>query len=287
MYTSEEDIPGDVTHVFVRARIILAWTFRDRPNIVEVVCHEDVETIEELAFYKCRSLRRVIIPGVKIVEKQAFDECKALADVESDKLEIIGQWAFGCCQSLRSINLPSARIVKEWAFDTCTALTSVKFGSKLERIEEGGFINCISLERITLPLKNGIITDDNTFTGCVNLDHVVLIGELQKIVAALQREEWRNDMNEEIDSINQILPNTYAGYINYEDDEEDYGEKAQAIRRWIGSVLDKIILYKGEHQHVLEEAENTLQLALPKDILTNNILPFLALPSHTFEGEEI
>ena len=224
--------------------------------------------------------------GVKIVEYFAFAGCEALTDVECDKLEIIKDLAFNNCRSLRSINLPSARIVDACAFHTCTALTDVKFGSMLERIETAAFGDCSSLERITIPLKNGLINnDDNAFRGCENLKHVDLIeGELQETIASLHLEEWRNDVNEEIHSINRILPTAPAG-----DGWDDYdeGERARAIRRWIRSVLGKIIHYQVEHQRLLNEAANTLQLVLPQDFMMNSVLPFLALPSHTFEvGED-
>ena len=145
------------------------------------------------------------------------------------------------------------------------------------------FKNCPSLERITLPLKDGMITHDEIFTVCDNLIHLDLAeGEqVHQTVAALHLEEWRNDMNEEIDSINQILPDAPAG-LNWVDGAWDYGEKAHAIRTRIRSVLEKIILYQEEHQLVLDEAATTLQLALPREIVMNNVLPFLELPSHTF-----
>jgi len=61
-------------------------------------------------------------------------------------------------------------------------------------------------------------------------------------------------------------------------------EKAQAIRTWIRSVLRQILHYKAEHQRLLdEEVATTLQLVLPQDIVMNNVLPFLELPSFTFE----
>ena len=67
----------------------------------------------------------------------------------------------------------------------------------------------------------------------------------------------------------------------------DSGEKVRAIPTWIRSVLRKIVRYKEEHRRVLDEAATTLQLALPRDTVMNNVLPFLALPSHTFEGEDL
>ena len=113
------------------------------------------------------------------------------------------------------------------------------------------------------------------------MKHVDLVeGDLHETIAALQLEEWRNDMNEEIDSINQILPTVDAGGGYGGGD----GEKARAIRMWIRSVIGKIIHYQAEHQRLLDEqVATTLELALSQDIVMNNVLPFLELPSYTFE----
>eukprot|EP00986_Skeletonema_menzelii_P018168 scaffold25925_cov206-Skeletonema_menzelii.AAC.7 len=280
-----ELIDDEATHVIVTARVIRADAFCDHPNIVEVICNEDVEQIEERAFNNCQSLRRVIMRGVKNVEESAFNWCTALQDVECGKLEIIGEGAFWKCESLRSINLTSARIVEEGAFAGCKALEDVEFGGKLERIEEVALFKCDSLERITLPLKDGLISSDDIFQDCGNLKHIDLVeGELHETIAALQLEEWRNDLDVEINSINLILPNADPG--RYDDDYDYVGEKAQTIRRWIRSVLHKIIHYQAEHRRLLEGdvATTLLELVLPNhDIVTNNVLPFLELPSYTFE----
>jgi len=56
-------------------------------------------------------------------------------------------------------------------------------------------------------LERGLDYSDGIFKGCRNLKHVYLIeGELHESITALQLQEWRNDINDEIDSINQILP---------------------------------------------------------------------------------
>eukprot|EP00984_Skeletonema_dohrnii_P014605 scaffold6151_cov82-Skeletonema_dohrnii-CCMP3373.AAC.2 len=235
--------------------------------------------VEERAFYRCTSLRIVRMPGVEVVEREAFVHCEALADVECDKLEIIGVAAFAWCESLTSINLPFAKIVGGHAFAGCTDLTNIEFGKELESISYGVFQGCISLQRINIPLKDGMITDDDTFRGCKKLKHVDLVEGvvLHDTIAALLLEEWRNDMNEEINAINQILATTPAGSDDY---FFDVGGKAQAVRMWIRSVLHKIIQYKAHHQSLLNEAATTLQRALPQDIMVNNVLPFLELP-HT------
>eukprot|EP00573_Skeletonema_grethae_P006891 CAMPEP_0201710248 /NCGR_PEP_ID=MMETSP0578-20130828/58528_1 /ASSEMBLY_ACC=CAM_ASM_000663 /TAXON_ID=267565 /ORGANISM="Skeletonema grethea, Strain CCMP 1804" /LENGTH=386 /DNA_ID=CAMNT_0048199273 /DNA_START=126 /DNA_END=1283 /DNA_ORIENTATION=+ len=279
----------------------LAFCFCASLKASTVIFHEGVEKIEEEAFFRCTSLRRGIMPGVKIAENGAFCGCEALTDVEWGKLEIIGRNAFCFCPSLRSINLPSVEIVKGWAFSSCYGLTDATFCSKLERFDDCAFcvceslerltiplkdglitrdtifircenLNCLtdvecgkleiienlafcfcaslksinlksarivegsafsncfdlteatfssklerfddfafcvcdSLERLTIPLKDGLITRDTIFIRCENLNCVDLVeGELHETIASLQLEEWRNDMNEEIDSINQTLP---------------------------------------------------------------------------------
>ncbi len=283
VYRGEEDevIPPDATHIFVTAKIIPERAFNEHANIVEVICHKDVEKIEKHAFLWCPRLRRVIMPGVKIVEEGAFQLCKALVHVECGQLEIIKHGAFIGCKHLRSINLPSARIVEGMAFLHCEALMEAKFGIKLERIEESAFLKCTSLEWITIPLKDGFINHDDTFQGCEKLKYVDLIeGEfLLETVAALHLGEWKNDANEEIDSINHILPTVAAGngYL-------DVGEKAPAIRTWIRSVLRQLVRYKEEHRRLLDEdVAPILKRFVPQDIVMNNVIPFLNLPPQAFE----
>ena len=282
-YTGEHVIPRDATHITIDAsvRVIPEDAFRWHRNIVEVICGPNVEKIEARAFNGCQSLRRIIMPGVEVVGGRAFHSCFALMDVECGKLEIIKRFAFGHCTSLSSIDLPSTRIVEGNAFNDCKALKDAKFGSKLETIEEMAFYDCRSLKRITIPLKDGMMNDDDDddiFYGCDNLKHVDLAeGPIHETIAALHFEEWKNDMNEEIDSINQILSTTPAGGYN-DEGGLDEGGKARAIRTWIRSVLGKMIHYKAQHQHLLDEAATALQLALPQDIVMKNVLPFLELP---------
>ena len=100
--------------------------------------------------------------------------------------------------------MPSAKIVMADAFLGCKALTRIKFGDKLESFRERAFLACRSLERITIPLKDGMMISENVFQGCGNLKHVDLVegALLSETIAALLLEEWRNDMYREIDAIN-------------------------------------------------------------------------------------
>jgi|SaaInl74LU_5_DNA_1037368.scaffolds.fasta_scaffold36550_1 hypothetical protein len=197
----DEDIPFHATHIFVHesVRVIRAEAFYKHRNIIEVICHDKVEKVEEGAFACCPSLRRVIMPGVISVWEGAFTKCRALTNVECGKLEYIGYQGFSCCRSLRSINLTSVELLGEEAFNQCEALTSAKFSKKLIHIDATAFANCTALEQIIIPLKDGIIYHDDTFQACRCLRHVHLVervfrateqticrGELHETIAALQ-----------------------------------------------------------------------------------------------------
>ena len=88
-------------------------------------------------------------------------------------------------------------------------------------------------------------------------------------------------MKGEIDSINHSLPNTDAGFYC-----DFYIRNNIEGQRWIRSVLFKIITTKAEHQRFVNEAGSTRHHDLSHDIIMNNVLPILALPSCTFEVED-
>ena len=272
IYRGEEGeiIPDDVTRIIVDVSVwlIRAEAFRGHTNIVEVICHNDVEKIGTMAFRWCRNLRRVVMPGVKVVFRQAFFKCDALTDVECGKLELIKVEAFAFCESLRSINLPSARVAERKAFDGCKALKGVKFSKKLEGLSRQAFCNCRSLERIQIPLKDGMIEYNDIFQGCESLRQVDLVegAVLQETIAALQFDRWRRTLNKYILIINRHLTESNAGSTV----EDEYGVKAMKIRVWIRFVLRKIDLFKAGHRRFLNEAATLLELAIWKANLDDN-----------------
>lgn len=280
----DEEIPPNVTHVRIdiSVSVIPERAFSENPNIEEVEFNDDITTVKRFAFYKCPSLRRVVMRGVKVIEGRTFEECEALTDVECDKLEIIKEYAFAGCKSLIRMDLESVRIVERYAFWRCFALRWANFGSELERIDKCVFYACTSLRIITLPLKDDVLTSDDIFTRCENLEHVDLVKGVHQTVAALLLEEWKTVVYKDIALINQILLNLPNGSHLYRDD----GKKSQTIQFWIRSLLLQMNKYKAEHRSYLNEAAATLDLALTKDILFNNVLPFLELPSHIFDGGE-
>ena len=263
VYTGgEQEVPRDVKRVRIAENIdtIPATTFEGCAQLIEVEGHNRLKKIETLAFSYCPSLRRVKkVTGVIEIERYAFYCCSALSDVDFDKLEIIGNCAFNLCISLRSIKMPSIRRVGAYAFQDCHALTDAVFGKNLERIEQFALWDCAALRSISIPLKDNLIIDNNAFYDCENLSRAdALTGGIHTTISSLHLESWRNEMEEEIDSINQTLPNTHSS------------EKAGAIQRWITRVFNRIEYYKSENKMLLKEAMALLELALWKANLLEN-----------------
>ena len=235
-------VPNDIIHAIVDPSIdtIRRRAFQQCTRLESIAMHAGVKIIEHGAFRNCPSLKRVKLSGVRVIEGWAFMDCSSLEDMDfGDQIESIGDAAFIRCKSLRDINIRTAREIGEYAFYDCIQATSVELPGCLERIGKCAFNNCPSLRRIATPFD---MLDDNVFgfNQCDNLSQVDIVGKIQRNVSSLPLERWRNEMNEEIDRINRILPNTAA------------------IEQWKRSVVCKM-----EHKQLME-AISLLELALWK-----------------------
>ena len=175
--------------------------------------------------------------------------------------------------------MPGVKEVEAGAFSNCPNLINAKFGKDLESIGVSAFDCCRSLERITLPLKHySCYWANNIFERCQNLNHVDLVEGVQETIDTLIMKEWRNDLNNEIGTINRILPNIHAG------NGSRRGGKAKFIRNWMKKVHPKYTHYKAEHRRYLNVTA-ALEPVLSKDIVLNNVLPFLSKSFAREEGE--
>ena len=252
-----QQVPDGVRRARIHksVKIVLRRAFYYRRQLISVEFHDGVEVIEEEAFDGCR-LRSIKLLGVKIIKKLAFIQCYHLTDVEfGDKLETIGQSAFNKTV-LRKIRMPFVRTIERMAFYGCTKLSDVEFDEELETLQQSAFHYCPDLERVALPLKDGMI-EDRVFDGCPMLTAVDLVGGVHKTVASLHLESWRNVMNNEINRINQTLSTITL-------------EKTPEIRQWMETVIRRLDHYKAEHHKVLKEATTLLELALWKANLDDN-----------------
>lgn len=286
----------NATHIGVDESIsrILAAAFSHHPKITQMNCHKGVKRISRDVFLSCPRLRKVVMLGVEVVERNAFLNCRHVTDIECNELEMIERGAFYECVHLGGIYLPSARVVEQHAFCFCAGMRHAIFGKDLESLGARAFYGCFSMERITVPLRDGLITDTDVFEGCRNLKHVDLVDEVYDTVAALLCKDWRKDMNEEIDSINQALERLHADAHSAHAHSDhlhavrvDYEKMAEATQEWLRCVLHKIIDYKAKHRLLLPEvADKLIELELPNDVVVNHVLPYLELPLHMFDGEE-
>ena len=172
----DQEVPIGVRRARIHKSVktIPTRAFCYRRQLTEVEFHDDIEIIEEEAFDHCHSLRSIKLLGVKQIKARAFQHCTDMTDVEfGDKLETIGIKAFQLC-ALRSVAVPSVRSIGGLAFDCCFELYHVECGEVLETVGERAFHGCSHLERITLPLKEDIITD-NSSIDCSNLASVHLV----------------------------------------------------------------------------------------------------------------
>ena len=123
--------------------------------------------------------------------------------------------------------MPSVGAIGRAAFSGCEQLEYAQFGAELRYVGVSAFNDCPSLRRITIPLKFDITFDDDAFK-CDNLTTVDLVGAygLQKTISSLHMERWKNEINQEINRINRVLPSL-----------EDW-EKTSEIQEWLERVRD-------------------------------------------------
>lgn len=139
--------------------------------------------IAELAFYNCRSLKKISIPNsVKNVGKSAFENtawynsrpngvvyagkvaykykgtCPASVTLKNGTVGIANS-AFYKCKALKSINLGNAVVwIEDEAFDCCKSLRSVILSDTVKWIGDFAFSGCPSLKSITIPRSVQIIS---------------------------------------------------------------------------------------------------------------------------------
>eukprot|EP00980_Cylindrotheca_fusiformis_P013841 scaffold3594_cov138-Cylindrotheca_fusiformis.AAC.6 len=105
--------------------------------------------IEEEAFCRCKSLRKVIVCSITTrLGKGVFKDCSGLISVDlPEGLQVIEVESFSCCESLPTIKIPSSVIeIGDRAFTRCEALKHVQLPETLASIGCSAFGRCYKLE---------------------------------------------------------------------------------------------------------------------------------------------
>ena len=238
-------------------REIPDYAFNQCTRLMHVQFHNDVNTVGKWAFPGCCSLQSIQLLGVEILRSNAFYNCTGLTDVEfGDKLKTIGLGAFYKCTSIKKLDIKRVKSIESGAFNGCEQLVDVSLPEEVERLEQYAFANCRSMRRIAMPLKSGLVAN-NVFNYCENLERIDLVGDVHRMISYFNLESWKDEMNDEINRINQILPHTPAtGTI--------VGGKNEAIKRWLECTYRKMQHYTAEHNRFLQETGILLTLALWK-----------------------
>eukprot|EP00986_Skeletonema_menzelii_P019753 scaffold29063_cov400-Skeletonema_menzelii.AAC.2 len=261
VYTGrDQEVPHGVRRVRIHksVKIVPRRAFYNRRQLIYVEFHDEIEVIEEHAFDGCSSLSGCInLLGVKIIKTKAFYDCRALTGVKfGDVLETIQFSAFRGCKSFTSIKMLSVSTIGTHVFANCDELFDVEFGEPLRTLDRFAFLLCSKLNRVTLPLSRTVRF--RAFYECPNLQIVDFVGDVQNTVASLHMESWRNELNNKINRINQILR-----VVGKEG-------KTEAIQQWMDTVIHKLNNYKAKHKALLKEATTLLELALWKAKLDDN-----------------
>lgn len=179
-----------------------------------------LHSISARAFASCEKLLQIEIPqGVTVLGMSAFDGCVKLASVTlPESLRTVGDGAFAGCVAITDIELPNGITKIEinafrgcinlqqitipgtviemgnGVFADCAKLSSITFepstssvsAPKLTAIESETFLNCVSLESVSLP---STLTDVGyaAFDGCVKLTSVTMPDSVRSVGYAVFR----------------------------------------------------------------------------------------------------
>ena len=162
------DIKGGVNMIEEKA-------FEDCENLTKILIEGDVHTIGAEAFEGCDNLKEISISGgVDYLEANAFKDNESLEKLTiTGHLNTIGESAFEGCTGLTDIYFVDIHVLKNRAFWGCESLQSVEFSDsvKIEKIEEYTFMQCTSLESITIPSSVNLI-ERNAFEKCTGMTSI-------------------------------------------------------------------------------------------------------------------
>lgn len=134
---------------------------------------ENLQEITESAFEGNTFIKELTIPSsVQFVDSYAFSGCTNLESVVFEgKITQIGQGAFKNCKQLKKLVLPTdLRAIPNEMAKGC-AFEEITMPTRVERIGESAFEDCINLKIIFLP-KGVSRIEPNTFQNCSALASV-------------------------------------------------------------------------------------------------------------------
>lgn len=131
-------------HFFVEngGAVVLPGDYGADVELPAMLGGHPVTKIGDFAFYGCRELAAVAIPGcVTNIGEYAFYGCESLEGVSlPDSVRDIGKWAFGGCKGLKSISIPEGVThIGDRAFFGCSGLPEAAIPNSVKSIGVNAF----------------------------------------------------------------------------------------------------------------------------------------------------
>ena len=147
-YVPTEEKMGFGSHV----QSINPSEFKDNKSLREEWVGPQIKHIAEGAFAGCSSLEKVHFQGeVAVINDEAFRDCSSLKNLRVD-VYTIGLDAFRGCTSLETARFGEhIWWIRDGAFGDCRKLRSVLMGITMQKIEDGAFEGCTSIEEFSIP----------------------------------------------------------------------------------------------------------------------------------------
>lgn len=154
---------------------IPSYTYINREDLTVVVLPEEINSIGERAFSKCKNLKKVTLPkNLKYIGPSAFSECENLEEIMLPKnIKKLNYRTFGDCKRLKKIIMPEGIEELDWGvFAGCENLEEIVLPESLQKIGKQLFLNCKKLKKVTLPTNISKLPDE-CFKGCIKLDIIL------------------------------------------------------------------------------------------------------------------
>lgn len=129
----------------------------------EIVLGENVQIIDECAFYGCTSLKKVTLGNnVKTLGNSVFRNCDALSEIIiPDSITAMGTYTFAECDSLKDVEIGTGiTVIPSYMFNQCPELEIIVLPYGISKINTGAFTNCVKLKEITIPRKTETIASN-------------------------------------------------------------------------------------------------------------------------------
>ncbi len=203
---SEVVIPAEIEKLPVTA--IADNAFQNATMLEEILLPDAITEIGNNAFSGCSSLLSVDLPdSLTTLGESAFQGCISMQSaVLPVGLKEVGSYAFYKCASLTELEFPvGMQKIGAYAVGECGSLENVVIGKGPASLPPRTFLNCVKLERVSLPtsvltIENQKVTVSTTvgnvyydsFYGCNNLQHIYYAGSEAQWSAVSGKEHVEN-----------------------------------------------------------------------------------------------